>query len=157
MLLVIHFLAGRGRINCSDFLCSLSVDNVVGIWGVAQSTNSTTLITACLPLLPTDIPRILQMRLTVDQLKMLFQLPWIKGLGAECQLRLVASWIDADQSSTNRVEPIDQLDILLPEVDMPSMAEACFLYFMSENHVVITNQQCRYFLFIFDTELALRQ
>ncbi len=143
MLLVIHIPAETGRINCPDFLCSLSVDNVVGIWGVAQSTNSTTLITACLPLLPTDIPRLMEMKLTVDQLKELLQLPLIKGHGGERQLRVVANWIDDEQASTTKIDPVDRLDSLLPVVDFPSMSEACFLDFICENHVIISNNQCR--------------
>ncbi len=65
------------------------MENVGGIWGIAQSTNSQTLITACLPLLSTDIPMLLGMKPNVDQLKEALQLPLIKSIGGERQLHSI--------------------------------------------------------------------
>ncbi len=81
------------------------MDNVGGIWGIAQSTNSQRLITACLPLLSTDIPMLLRMKLNVNQLKEALQLPSIKSIGGERQLRLIAGWMDAEQTRTAQFDP----------------------------------------------------
>ncbi len=119
------------------------MDNVGGIWGIAQSTNSQTLITACLPLLSTDIPMLLRMKLNVDQLKETLQLPSIKRIGGERQLRLIASWMDVEQTTAAQPDPVQQLDSLLPLVDLFSITEESLLDFMGEDSVMVANRQCR--------------
>ncbi len=119
------------------------MDNVGGIWGIAQSTNSQRLITACLPLLSTDIPMLLRMKPNVDQLKESLQLPSIKGIGGERQLRLIASWMDVAQTTAAQFNPVEQLDSLLPLVDLSSISEASLLDFMGEDNVMVVNRQCR--------------
>ncbi len=119
------------------------MDNVGGIWGIAQSTNSQTLITACLPLLSTDIPMLLRMKLNVDQLKEALQLPSIKGIGGEPQLRLIASWMDAEQTTAAQLDPVQHLDSLLPLVDLSSITDASLFDFMGEDNVMVTNPPCR--------------
>ncbi len=113
------------------------MDNVGGIWGIAQSTNSQRLITACLPLLSTDIPMLLRMKPNADQLKETLQLPSIKGIGGERQLRLVASWMDAEQTRTAHPDPVQHLDSLLPLVDLHSIKEDAFINFMCENNAIV--------------------
>ncbi len=110
---------------------------------MAQSTNSQTLITACLPLLSTNIPMLLRMKLNVDQLKEALQLPSIKGLGGERQLRLIASWIDVAQATTAQPDPVQQLDSLLPLVDVLSIKDDAFINFMGENNAIVANHQGR--------------
>ncbi len=110
---------------------------------MAQSTNSQTLITACLPLLSTDIPMLLRMKLNVDQLKEALQLPSIKGIGGERQLRLIANWMDAEQSRTAQFDPVQQLDSLLPLVDLLSIKDDILFNFMSENNAIVANAQGR--------------
>ncbi len=119
------------------------MDNVGGIWGIAQSTNSQRLITACLPLLSTDIPTLMRMKLNVDQLNAALQLPSIKNIGGEQQLRLVANWIDVAQTTTAQPDPIQQLDSLLPLVDLRSIKDDAFIDFMSENNAIVANHQGR--------------
>ncbi len=119
------------------------MDNVGGIWSMAQSTNSQTLITACLPLLSTNIPMLLRMKLNVDQLKETLQLPSIKSIGGERQLRLVASWMDAEQTAASQPDPVQQLDNLLPLVDLSSITDESLLDFMGEDYVMVANRQCR--------------
>ncbi len=119
------------------------MDNVGGIWGIAQSTNSQTLITACLPLLSTDIPMLLRMKPNADQLKEALQLPSIKGIGGERQLRLIASWMDAEQTRTAQFDPVEHLDSLFPLVDLSSISEASLLDFMGEDYVMVANRKCR--------------
>ncbi len=119
------------------------MDNVGGIWGIAQSTNSQTLITACLPLLSTNIPMLLRMKPNVDQLKEALQLPSIKSIGGERQLRLVANWIDVAQTTTAQPDPIQHLDTLLPLVDLLSIKDDAFIDFMSENNAIVANHQGR--------------
>ncbi len=110
---------------------------------MAQSTNSQRLITACLPLLSTDIPMLLRMKPNVDQLKEALQLPSIKGIGGERQLRLLASWMDAEQTTAVQFDPIQQLDILLPLVDLSSISEASLFDFMGEDNLMVSNPPCR--------------
>ncbi len=110
---------------------------------MAQSTNNPALITACLPLLCTDIPMLLRMKPNINQLKEAFQLPSIKTIGGEGQLRLVAKWIDAEQAAGGKVGPVEQLDNLLPLVDLSSITDATLFDFIGENNVMITNDQCR--------------
>ncbi len=119
------------------------MNNVGGIWGIAQSTNSQRLITACLPLLSTDIPMLLRMKPNVDQLKEALQLPSIKSIGGERQLRLIASWMDAEQTRTAQFDPAEQLDSLLPLVDLSSISEASLFDFMGEDNVMAKNPPCR--------------
>ncbi len=119
------------------------MDNVVGIWGIAHSTNCSTLITACLPLLPTDIPRLLKLKINIDHLKEVLQLSSVKELGGEHQLRLVGSWMDSEVANAAQITPVDQLDSLLPLVDLLSITDDSLFNFMGENHVIIINQQCR--------------
>ncbi len=122
------------------------MDNVGGIWGIAQSTNSQTLITACLPLLSTDIPMLLRMNLSLDQLKEALQLPSIKRIGGERQLRLIASWMDAEQTRTAQFDLVQHLDSLLPLVDLSSITDESLFDFMGEDNVMVTNPPCRLFL-----------
>ncbi len=110
---------------------------------MAQSTNSQTLITACLPLLSTDIPMLLRMKPNVDQLKEALQLPSIKGIGGEGHLRLVANWMDAEQTTAAQLDPVQQFDSLLPLVDLSSISEASLFDFMGEDNVMVANRQCR--------------
>ncbi len=51
--------------------------------------------------------------------------------------------MDSDAAPGAQINPVDQLDTLLPLVDLPSITETSMLNFMRENHVVITNQECR--------------
>ncbi len=94
------------------------MDYVGGIWGVAQSTNCSTLINACLPLVSNNIPQLLKLKLNAEQLEDVFQLPSIKAISGERQLHLIASWMDTEY-------------------------DASFLNFLSEDHVILANQQCR--------------
>ncbi len=119
------------------------MDNVGGIWGMAQSTNNPALITACLPLLCTDIPMLVRMKPNINQLKEAFQLPSIKAIGGEGQLRLVAKWMDVEQISGVQNDPVEQLDNLLPLVDFSSMTDATLLDFMGENYAMVASPQCR--------------
>ncbi len=119
------------------------MDNVGGIWGIAQSTNSQRLITACLPLLSTDIPMLLRMKLNVNQLKEALQLPSIKGIGGERQLRLVASWMDVEQTTAAQIDSVQHLDSLLLLVDLLSIKEDAFINFMCENNAIVANPQGR--------------
>ncbi len=125
---------------------SLSTENVGRIWGIAQSTNNKKLITACLPLLASNIPRIVEMKLTLDEMKELLQLPSVRCIGGERQLRLVANWMDGEHSSTDTVDPVGQLNSLLHVMDLKSVTENAFFDFMSENHIIMSNQACRYSL-----------
>ncbi len=124
------------------------MDNVGGIWGMAQSTNCSALIRACLPLLPTNIPLLLNLKLNAEQLKEALRLPSIKDKGGECQLGLVASWMDTEPATTSQINPVDQLDSLLPFVNLSSITEASFMSIMRENHVIITSQETRYVLYV---------
>ncbi len=128
------------------------MDNVGGIWGMAQSTNCSVLIRACLPLLPTNIPFLLNLKLNAEQLEEALRLPSIKDKGGDYQLRLVASWMDTEPATTSHINPVDQLDSLLPVVNLSSITEASFMSIMRENHVIITSQETRFFL---STLLAL--
>ncbi len=119
------------------------MDNVGGIWGMAQSTNNPSLITACLPLLCTDIPMFLRMKPNINQLKEAFQLPSIKAIGGEGQLRLVAKWMDVEQTTGAQVDSVEQLDNLLPLVDLSSITDGFLLDFMGENNAIIASPQCR--------------
>ncbi len=113
------------------------------IWGIAQATNSKRLIIACLPLLASNIPRIVEMNLTLDQMKDLLQLPPITCLGIERQLRLVANWMDEGHSATSYADPVDQLDNLLPFMDLKSMSDDAFCDFMSEDNIIMQSHECR--------------
>ncbi len=119
------------------------MDNVGCILGIAQSTNNSALITACLTLLSTDIPRLLKLKINIDQLKEVLQLASIKDIGGEHQLRLVASWMDTEEATAAQMTNIDQLDSLLPLVDLQSITDDSLLNFMGETHVIIANHQCR--------------
>ncbi len=119
------------------------MDNVGGIWGVAQSTNCSTLINACLPLVSNNIPQLLKLKLNAEQLEDVFQLPSIKGIGGERQMHLIASWMDTEYATADQVNPVDQLNSLLSLVDLKSINDASFLNFLSEDHVILANQECR--------------
>ncbi len=110
---------------------------------MARQNKCSALISACLPLISTDVPRLLKRRLTIEQLKEVLRLPSTKGLGGEQQLRLVASWMDNGHAATTILNRADQLDSLLPLVDLQSMTDASFFNFMRENHFIISNQECR--------------
>ncbi len=110
---------------------------------MAQSTNSLKLIKACLPLLFTGIPSLLTLNLNVDQLKEALQLPTIKSIGGERQLRLVASWMEEEQTTTAQFDPLQQLDSLLPLVDLLSIKDDAFINFMCENNAIVANPQGR--------------
>ncbi len=127
-------------------LHSLSMETVGGIWGIAQSTNNKKLITACLPLLTSNLPRIVDMKLTLNQMKDLLQLPSVRCIGGERQLRLVAHWMDGEHSSTGTVDPVGQLDSLLHLMDLKSITDGGFFDLMSENHIIMSNEACRYIL-----------
>ncbi len=122
------------------------MENVGCILGIAQSTNNSALITACLTLLSTDIPRLLKSKLNIDQLREVHQLPSVKDTGGEHQLRLVANWMDSEVATAAQLTSVDQLKSLLPLVDLQSITDDSLFNFMGENHVIIANQQCRYFL-----------
>ncbi len=119
------------------------MENVVGIWGMAQSTTNATLITACLTLLSTDISRLLKLKLNIDHLKEVLQLPSLKDMGGEHQLRLAATWMDNEVATADQLTPVDQLDSLLPLVDLKSITETSLLSFMCEKHAIVRNDQCR--------------
>ncbi len=112
---------------------------------MARETKCSTLISACLPLLSTDIPRLLTLKLNINQLKEVLRLPSIKAIGGEHQLRLVANWMDSEVAPGAKINPVDQLNNLLPLVDIPSITESSMWNFMCENHIIITNQECRLF------------
>ncbi len=133
--------------HCHPY-CSLSMENVGGIWGIAQSTNHKQLITACLPLLASNIPRIVEMKLSLDQMKEVLQLPSIKRIGGERQLRLVAKWMDGGHSAISNVDHVGQLDNLLPLMNLKSISDTAFCHFTGENNIIMQNHECRYFLFI---------
>ncbi len=98
---------------------------------------------ACLPLLSTEIPRRLTLKLNIDQLKEVLLLPPVKDLGGEHQLRLVANWMASEVATAVQLSPVDQLDSLLPFVNFQSITDDSLFNFMDENHVIIANQQCR--------------
>ncbi len=60
-------------------------------------------------------------------------------------MRIVANWMDSEVAAVAQINPVDQLDSLLPFVDLPSITETSILNFMCANHVIITNQECRLF------------
>ncbi len=110
---------------------------------MARETNSSTLISACLPLLSTDIPRLLKLKFSINQLKEVLRLPSIKAIGGEHQLRLVANWMDSEVTPGVQINPVDQLNNLLPLVDLSSITETSMLNFMCENLAITTNPECR--------------
>ncbi len=85
-------------------------------------------------------------------------MPSIKAIGGESQLRLVANWLDREVAPSAQINPVDQLDKLLPLVDLLSITETTMWNFMCENHVIITNQECRLFppTFLVSSEHQLR-
>ncbi len=111
---------------------SLSMETIGGIWGIAQSTNNKKkLITTCLPRLASNIPRIVEMELTLDKMKELLQLPSIKCIGTERQLRLVENWMDEKHTGTSYAGPVGQLVNLL--MDLKSMSEDAFCNFITSS------------------------
>ncbi len=110
---------------------------------MAQETQCSALISACLHLISTDVPRLLKLRLNAEQLKEVLRMPSIKDIGGERQLRLVASWMNTKHANVSKMNPVDQLDGFLPLVDLQSITEAQFSNFICENHVIVTNQVCR--------------
>ncbi len=93
--------------------------------------------------MPTDIPRLLKLKLNIDHLKEVLQLPSVKELGGEHQLRLLGRWMDSEVATAAKITPVDHLDSLLPLVDLPSITDDSLFNFMGEAHVVFANQQCR--------------
>ncbi len=75
---------------------------------MARETKCSTLISACLPLLSNDIPRLLTLKLSIDQLKEVLQLPSIKAIGVEHQLRLVVNWMDSEVVAVAQINLVDQ-------------------------------------------------
>ncbi len=110
---------------------------------MAQSTNCTALISACLTLLSTDIPRLLTLKLNIDQLREVLRLPSIKAIGGERQLRLVANWMDSEVAAVAQINLVDQLDSLLPLVDLQSITDDILFNFIGENHAMLANHQYR--------------
>ncbi len=51
--------------------------------------------------------------------------------------------MDSEVATAALLTPIDQLDSLLPLVDLQSITDDTLFNFMGENHVIIANQQCR--------------
>ncbi len=68
---------------------------------------------------------------------------WPGRFGGEGQLRLVAKWMDVEQAAGVQVDPVEQLDNLLPLVDLSSITEASLFDFMGENNAMVANPQCR--------------
>ncbi len=110
---------------------------------MARETNSSTLISACLPLLSTDIPRLLTLKLNINQLKEVIRLPSIIAIGGKHQLHLVVNWMDSEVAAVAQINPVDKLDSLLPLVDLQSMTDDTFINFMGENYVLLRNHQYR--------------
>ncbi len=86
---------------------------------------------------------LLKMKPNADQLKEALQLPSIKGIGGERQLRLVANWMEVAQTRTAQFDPVQHLDSLLPLVDLLSIEDDILFNFMSENNAIIANPQGR--------------
>ncbi len=86
---------------------------------------------------------LLRMKLNVDQLKEALQLPSIKRIGGERQLRLIASWVDVAQTTTAQPDSAQQLDSLLPLVDLLSIKDETFINFMGENNAIVANHHDR--------------
>ncbi len=51
--------------------------------------------------------------------------------------------MDVEQTTGTQVDPVEQLDNLLPLVDLSSITDATFLDFMGENYAMVGNPQCR--------------
>ncbi len=60
-------------------------------------------------------------------------------------MRMVAKWVDSEVAPVAQINPIEKLTNLLPLVDLPLITETSIGHFMCENHVIITNQDCRLF------------
>ncbi len=86
---------------------------------------------------------LLKMKPNVNQLKEAFQVPSIKTIGGEGLLRLVAKWMDVEQVTGAQVDPVEQLENLLPLVDLSSITEASLFDFRGENNAMVANPQCR--------------
>ncbi len=97
----------------------------------------------CLP--TTAVHWLLKLKLNIDQVKEVLRLPSIKSIGGQRLMRLIANWMDSEVAPGAKINPVDQLDNLLPLVDIPSITESSMWNFMCENHVIITNQECRLF------------
>ncbi len=110
---------------------------------MARETKCSTLISACLPLLSTDIPRLLTFKLNIDQLIEVLRLPAIKAIGGEHQLRFVANMMDSEVTAVAQINPVDQLDSLLTLVDLQSITDDILFNFMGENHAMLSNHQYR--------------
>ncbi len=110
---------------------------------MAREAKCSDLIRACLPLLSTDIPRLLTLKLNIDQLKEVLRLPSIRAIGGEHQLRLVVNWMDSEVAAVAQINPVDQLDSLLPLVDLQSIIDDTFINFMGENIAMLANHQYR--------------
>ncbi len=70
-------------------------------------------------------------------------MPSVKDLGGEHQLQLVANWMDGEVATAATPTPVEQLDSLLPLVDLQSITDDTLLNFMGDTHVIIANHQCR--------------
>ncbi len=86
---------------------------------------------------------IVEMKLTLDQVRELLQMPSINCIGIERQLRLVENWMDEKHTGTSYADPVAQLVILLPLVDLESMSDDGFCHFMIENNVIMQNHECK--------------
>ncbi len=85
-----------------------------------------------------DVLQNLDPNVAVDQLKELLQTPFVKSIGGELQLRLVATWTDSGYP--NR---LDLFNDLLPLIDLKSIRDAAILNIMVENYAILGNAQCR--------------
>ncbi len=83
------------------------------------------------------------MKLTLDQMKDLLQLPSIKCLGVERQLRLVSNWMDDAHPDAGHDDLVGQFNSLLPFMDLKSMSDNAFCDFMSEDNIIMQNHECR--------------
>ncbi len=51
--------------------------------------------------------------------------------------------MDSEVATAAQLTPVDQLDNLLPLVDLQSITDDAIVKLMRENDVIISNQQCR--------------
>ncbi len=79
----------------------------------------------------------------IDQLREVLRLPSIKDIGGERQLRLVVNWMDSEVAAVTQITAVDQLDSLLPLVDLQSITDDILFNFIGENHAMLANHQYR--------------
>ncbi len=51
--------------------------------------------------------------------------------------------MDSEVATAAQLTPVDQMDSLLPLVDLQSITDDTLFNFMCENHVIIADLQCR--------------